>query len=88
MGQRDPIACEQCGAPFIPKSEVNHFCSRDCYLSAQQEQNLGKRQLMNVPAMTFTEIGAELGISRSRCQQLLESGLKKLREIVDPEDWL
>ncbi|HTV07775.1 MAG TPA: sigma factor-like helix-turn-helix DNA-binding protein [Candidatus Aquilonibacter sp.] len=35
--------------------------------------------MVSKPAMTFEQIGRELGVTRERARQLFESGMQKLR---------
>lgn len=87
MKPRDPIDCENCGTPFVPKSNVNRFCSTDCQLEDARLSNLGKRALVNKPVMTFAEIGKVMGLSHTGAENLFYSGMEKLRARINREDF-
>lgn len=69
--------CDQCGAEFNPKHRRQRFCSTECATAERDE--LRAAALANDPTMTYEQIGAELGISHQRVQQLERSALLKLR---------
>lgn len=87
MTNRAPVDCEMCGEPFIPNRSTHTICSDECRAEQKRESDLGKRQLVNVPAMSFRDIAKRLGVSKPTVQQDYERALAKLGLVVHREDF-
>lgn len=81
------MTCPVCGGEFTKRSRVHRFCSRECKRVDEAQQIDGGPD--NGPALTMQEVGTEIGVSRSRVDQIEKGALAKLRALgLKREDWL
>lgn len=80
------MICPVCASEFTPRTSRHRFCSDKC----QEVSSFGcDLKLDNGPVRTLAEVGAELGVSRSRIDQIEKGALAKLRGLgLRREDWL
>lgn len=70
--------CDGCGKIMIRRvGEASRFCDRACQRANAHSDRVDSKD--GGYAMSFDEIGRELGISRKRAEQLFYSGLAKMR---------
>ena len=81
------MTCHHCLGQFTARKGGQRFCSAAC---RNAERAAADRLPPDPdPAPTWEQIGAAIGVSRSRAQQLEASALRKLRAAMgDREAWL
>ena len=81
------MTCHHCLVEFAPRKGGQRFCTSECREAERAEADRLPPDPDPVP--TWEEIGAAIGVSRSRAQQLEAAALRKLRAAMrDREAWL
>lgn len=82
------LRCRHCLVPLLAVPGNRTFCDDECLSAFRAETLRALPKSGSLAIRTYAEVAEELGISKSRVEQIERVALKKLRKVMNMGDFL